>query len=198
MNLLLFVPLLVLSYLLGSIPAAAWVARLRGVDIRRVGSGNSGATNVLRSVGKGPAVAVALFDILKGALAVLIARAAGLDDLPAALCGVAAVTGHNFSPFLGFRGGKGVATTFGTLVALSPVVGLGMAVIGFLTVALTRLVSAGSILGGVTAALVAWVTGQPLWLSLLVTALVALMVWQHRENVTRLQAGNERRLGDKG
>lgn len=198
MNLLLLVPLLALSYLLGSVPAAAWVARLRGVDIRRVGSGNSGATNVLRSVGKGPAVAVALFDIVKGALAVLIARAAGLDDPQAALCGVAAVIGHNFSPFLGFRGGKGVATTFGTLVVLSPAAGLGMFVIGILTVALTRLVSAGSILGGVTAALVAWITGQPLWLSLLVTALVALMVWQHRENITRLQAGNERRLGDKG
>ncbi|MDL2344073.1 glycerol-3-phosphate 1-O-acyltransferase PlsY [Deinococcus sp. MIMF12] len=195
---MLFVPLLALAYLLGSIPAAAWVARARGVDIRRVGSGNSGATNVLRSVGKGPAVAVAVFDVVKGALAVLIARAAGLSDAQAALCGVAAVIGHNFSPFLGFRGGKGVATTFGTLVALSPAVGLGMFVIGILTVALTRLVSAGSILGGVTAALVAWITGQPLWLSLLVTGLVALMVWQHRENVTRLQAGNERRLGDKG
>ncbi|WP_245576164.1 glycerol-3-phosphate 1-O-acyltransferase PlsY [Deinococcus murrayi] len=198
MNPLLFVLLLALSYLLGSLPAAAWVARTRGIDIRRVGSGNSGATNVLRSVGKGPAAVVAVFDVAKGALAVLLARAAGLSDVQAALCGATAVIGHNFSPFLGFRGGKGVATTFGTLAVLLPSAGLGMAVIGLLTVALTRLVSAGSILGGVAAALVAWVTGQPLWLSLIVTALVALMVWQHRDNVARLRAGNERRLGEKG
>lgn len=185
------------SYLLGSIPAAAWVARTRGVDIRKVGSGNSGATNVLRSLGKAPAVAVAVFDILKGALAVWLGRSLGLDPGWTALCGVAAVLGHNFSPFLGFRGGKGVSTTFGTLVALAPVVGLGMFVIGWLTVGLTRLVSAGSILGAVTAVLVAFVTGQALWLSLVVTGLVALLIWQHRENIGRLQAGNERRLGDK-
>nr|WP_246363327.1 glycerol-3-phosphate 1-O-acyltransferase PlsY [Deinococcus budaensis] len=187
-----------LSYLLGSVPAAAWVARSRGVDIRQVGSGNSGATNVLRSLGRGPAVVVAAFDVLKGALAVGLARTVGLGPLEAGLCGVAAVVGHNFSPFLGWRGGKGVATTFGTLVALAPLVGLGMAVIGLLTVALTRLVSAGSILGAAAAVLVSAVSGQPLWLSALVAALAALLVWQHRENVTRLRAGNERRLGDKG
>lgn len=186
-----------LSYLLGSVPAAAWVARSRGVDIRRVGSGNSGATNVLRSLGKGPAVAVAVFDVLKGALAVGLARTLGLGPLEAGLCGVAAVLGHNFSPFLGWRGGKGVATSFGTLVALAPLVGLGMFVIGILTVVLTRLVSAGSILGAVTAVLVSLVTGQPLWLSAMVTFLAGLLVWQHRDNITRLQAGNERRLGDQ-
>lgn len=185
------------AYLIGSVPAAAWVARARGVDIRRVGSGNSGATNVLRSLGSGPAVAVALFDVLKGALAVWLGRLLGLDPLPAALCGVAAVLGHNFSPFLGWRGGKGVSTTFGTLVAVAPPVGLGMFVIGVLTVALTRLVSAGSILSAAAAVLVAWITGQPVWLSVMVTGLAALLVWQHRENIARLQAGNERRLGEK-
>jgi len=186
----------VLSYLLGSLPAAAWVARSRGVDIRRVGSGNSGATNVLRSLGKGPAVFVLVFDAVKGALAVGLARALGLEAAEAGLCGLAAVLGHNFSPFLGWRGGKGVATTFGTLAALAPVVALGMFVIGVSTVALTRLVSAGSILGAVAAVLSALLTGQPLWLALLLTFLAALLIWQHRENLARLQAGNERRLGD--
>ncbi len=189
---------LLAAYLIGSVPAAAWVARMRGVDIRRVGSGNSGATNVLRSLGRGPAVAVALFDVLKGALAVWLGRLLGLDPAWSALCGVAAVLGHNFSPFLGWRGGKGVSTTFGTLVAVVPVVGLGMFVIGVLTVALTRLVSAGSILGAAAALLVAWITGQPVWLSVIVTGLAALLVWQHRENIARLQAGSERRLGEKG
>jgi glycerol-3-phosphate acyltransferase PlsY len=185
-----------LSYLLGAVPAAAWVARTRGVDIRRVGSGNSGATNVLRSLGKGPALAVALFDILKGSAAVWLGRALGLDPFLAVLCGIAAVIGHNFSPFLGWRGGKGVATSFGVISAAAPVLGLGMLVIGISTVALTRLVSAGSLLGAVAAVLLAPVTAQPVWLSLIVSGLAALLVWQHRDNIRRLQAGNERRLGD--
>ncbi|MEF2278801.1 glycerol-3-phosphate 1-O-acyltransferase PlsY [Deinococcus sp. YIM 134068] len=194
---ILTVPLaLVLSYLLGSLPAAAWVARARGVDIRRVGSGNSGATNVLRSLGAAPALAVALFDVLKGAAAVWLGRALGLDPLPAVLCGVAAVLGHNFSPFLGWRGGKGVATSFGAITAAAPVLGVGMLVIGVATVALTRFVSAGSILGAVAAVLLALVTAQPVWLTGIVTGLAALLIWQHRDNMRRLQAGNERRLGE--
>ncbi|WP_309569538.1 glycerol-3-phosphate 1-O-acyltransferase PlsY [Deinococcus sp.] len=188
---------LLLSYVLGSIPAATWVARARGVDIRTVGSGNSGATNVLRAVGSGPALAVALFDILKGALAVWIARALGLEGPWAALCGVAAVIGHNFSPFLKFRGGKGVSTSFGTVAALDPLVGLAAFVLGVGTVWLTRFVSAGSILGGVAAAFTVLALGRPAWLCAAVVGLVALLIWQHRENVRRLSAGNERRLGEK-
>ena len=188
---------LVVSYLIGSVPAAAWVARAHGVDIRKVGSGNSGATNVLRSLGKGPALGVALFDILKGALGVGLAHLLGLGPVWAALCGVAAVLGHNFSPFLNWRGGKGVSTTFGTLVAVAPVVGLAMFVMGVTTVALTRLVSAGSILSAVAATLVAFLTVQALCLSALVAGLAALLIWQNRENIRRLQAGNERRRGDE-
>ncbi|WP_102125830.1 glycerol-3-phosphate 1-O-acyltransferase PlsY [Deinococcus planocerae] len=187
---------LALSYLLGSLPAAAWVARARGVDIRQVGSGNSGATNVLRALGAGPALFVALFDILKGALAVWLGGALGLGPFAATLCGVAAVLGHNFSPFLGWRGGKGVATSFGVITAAAPVLGLGILVIGLSSMFLTRFVSAGSVLGAVTAVLLAVVTGQPAWLTGVVTALTALLVWQHRENIRRLQAGNERRLGE--
>lgn len=187
---------LALSYLLGSVPAAAWVARARGVDIRRVGSGNSGATNVLRSVGVVPGLLVALFDILKGALAVWLGGALGLSPLAATLCGVAAVIGHNFSPFLGWRGGKGVATSFGVIAAAAPVPGLGVLVIGVAAIALTRFVSAGSILGAVAAVLLALITAQPAWLTGIVTGLAALLVWQHRENIRRLQAGNERRLGE--
>ena len=185
------------SYLLGAVPAAAWVARSRGVDIRTVGSGNSGATNVLRSLGKGPALVVAVFDILKGALAVLLGRALGLPEPWAALCGVVAVLGHNFSPFLGFRGGKGVATSFGTIAALDPVVGLAAFVMGVAAMSLTRHVSAGSILGGLAAVIVVVVLGRPLWLMAVVAGLVALLVWQHRPNIGRLMAGNESRIGEK-
>nr|WP_198170503.1 MULTISPECIES: glycerol-3-phosphate 1-O-acyltransferase PlsY [Deinococcus] len=185
------------SYLVGSVPAAAWVARTRGVDIRKVGSGNSGATNVQRSLGNGPALLVALFDILKGALAVWGAAWLGLGLPVMAACGMAAVIGHNFSPFLGFRGGKGVATTFGTMTALLPVAGLAFAApIFFLTVGLTRLVSAGSLLAAAAAALSAALVGPP-WLALVFAALALLMAWQHRENIRKLQAGTERRFGEK-
>ena len=187
---------LALSYLLGSVPAAAWVARARGVDIRRVGSGNSGATNVLRSVGVVPGLLVALFDILKGALAVWLGGALGLSPLAATLCGVAAVIGHNFSPFLGWRGGKGVATSFGVIAAAAPVPGLGVLVIGVAAIALTRFVSAGSVLGAVAAVLLALITQQPAWLTGIVTGLAALLVWQHRENIRRLQAALAARLGE--
>ncbi|THF86262.1 glycerol-3-phosphate acyltransferase [Deinococcus sp. KSM4-11] len=188
---------LLLSYLLGSIPAAAWVARARGVDIRTVGSGNSGATNVLRSVGKGPALAVALFDILKGALAVWIAHALGLDGLWSALCGLAAVIGHNYSPFLGFRGGKGVATSFGTLAAIDPVVGLCAFAVGIFTMWLTRFVSAGSIVAAALAALLVIVMQRPVWMIVIVLILSGQLIWLHRENIARLHAGKERRLGEK-
>ncbi|PNY80647.1 glycerol-3-phosphate 1-O-acyltransferase PlsY [Deinococcus koreensis] len=194
---LLTVLALLASYLLGAIPAAAWVARGRGVDIRKVGSGNSGATNVLRSLGKGPALTVALFDILKGGLAVWLARTLGLEPGWDGLCGLAAVLGHNFSPFLRFRGGKGVATSFGTIAALDPLVGASVFVLGIATMWLTRFVSAGSILGAVGAGLMVLVLNRPWWLSAVVIVLAALLIVQHRENVRKLQAGTERRLGER-
>ncbi|OLV17591.1 Acyl-phosphate:glycerol-3-phosphate O-acyltransferase PlsY [Deinococcus marmoris] len=196
-TLLLSLSAALVSYLIGSVPAASWLARSRGVDIRKVGSGNSGATNVLRSLGKGPALLVAVFDILKGALAVWLARALGLPPEWVGLCGVAAVIGHNFSPFLGFRGGKGAATTFGTIAALDPVAGLGVFVLGVATMWLTRFVSAGSILGAVTAGILVVALGRPVWLMLSVLFLAALLIWQHRSNIERLTAGKESRIGEK-
>ncbi|MFC6590668.1 glycerol-3-phosphate 1-O-acyltransferase PlsY [Deinococcus lacus] len=187
--------LLAVSYLLGAIPAAAWVARTRGIDIRQVGSGNSGATNVLRSLGKGPALAVALFDILKGALAVWLAHWAGLEGFWAAACGVLAVLGHNFSPFLGFRGGKGVATSFGTVGVIDPVIGAGTFVLALFCMWLTRFVSAGSILGAASVMVMTVMLGRPLWLCGVLWALALLLIWQHRDNIQRLTSGTERRLG---
>lgn len=185
------------SYLLGAVPAAAWVARSRGVDIRTVGSGNSGATNVLRSLGKGPALVVAVFDILKGALAVLLGRALGLPEPWAALCGVTAVLGHNFSPFLGFRGGKGVATSFGVVGIIHPVVGLGAFILAIFVMWMTRFVSAGSILGAAAAIVMIVMVQAPLWMMGDVIFLALLLIWQHRGNIQKLQAGTERRLGEK-
>lgn len=186
-----------LAYLLGAIPAGAWVARRRGVDIRRVGSGNSGATNVQRTLGWGPGLAVGLFDILKGALAVWIARALGLDAAPAAFCGLAAVLGHNFNAFQGFRGGKGVATSFGVMAVIDPQLSLVAFVVAFAVMYLTRYVSAGSLVGAVTAAALLLILDRPWWEAVIVVVISALMFYQHRENIVRLRAGTESRFGQK-
>ena len=127
---------LLLAYLFGSVPAGVLVARTYGVDIRKVGSGNIGATNVLRALGPGPALVVAFFDVFKGGIAVFIARASGLEDWLLGGVALAAILGHNYSLFLGFKGGKGVATSFGTLLFLLAR--------GFLLLALRSYTSASS------------------------------------------------------
>lgn len=188
---------MLLAYLFGSIPAGAWVARYYGVDIQKVGSGNTGATNIQRTLGNWPAVLVALFDVFKGGIAVLVARLLGLEGLLLGAVALAAVLGHNYSVFLGFKGGKGVATSFGTLIFFDPVVGLSVLPIGIATVVLTRYVSAGSLIGGVAAVVITIALGKPLWQVLTITVLAGLIFWTHRENLRRLQAGNERRFGEK-
>ncbi|MBF6593689.1 MAG: glycerol-3-phosphate acyltransferase [Thermaceae bacterium] len=196
MNLIAWL-IVLLAYLFGSIPAGAWVARYYGVDIQKVGSGNTGATNIQRTLGNWPAVLVALFDVFKGGIAVLAARLLGLEGLLLGAVALAAVLGHNYSAFLGFKGGKGVATSFGTLIFFDPVVGLSVLPIGIATMVLTRYVSAGSLVGGVAAVVITIALGKPFWQVLTVTVLAGLIFWTHRENLRRLQAGNERRFGEK-
>ncbi len=188
---------LLLAYLFGAIPAGAWVARLYGIDIQKVGSGNTGATNILRTLGAGPAVVVAAFDVLKGGIAVWLARLVGIEGYLLGGVALAAVLGHNYSVFLRFTGGKGVATSFGTLLFLDPSLALLTFPVGIATMWLTRFVSAGSMIGALTAAVLALALGRPLWEILTVAVLAVLVFWTHRENIKRLQAGNERRLGDK-
>lgn len=186
-----------LAYLFGAIPAGAWVARYYGVDIQKVGSGNTGATNILRTLGAGPAVVVAGFDVFKGGIAVLLARLFNIEGPLLGGVALAAVLGHNYSVFLRFTGGKGVATSFGTLLFLDPLVALLAFPVGILTMWLTRFVSAGSMIGGLTAVVITIALGRPFWEILTVLLLAGLIFWTHRENIKRLQAGNERRLGDK-
>ena len=188
---------LLLAYLFGSIPAGVWVARYYGVDIQKMGSGNTGATNIQRTLGNRPAVLVAAFDVFKGGIAVLIARLSGIDDLLLGGVALAAVLGHNYSIFLGFRGGKGVATSFGTLLFFDAGVGLCVLVVGVATMVLTRYVSAGSLIGALTSVVVTIALGRPFWQVLTVLLLGALIFWTHRENIRRLTAGNERRFGEK-
>ncbi|WP_448568128.1 glycerol-3-phosphate 1-O-acyltransferase PlsY [Thermus sp.] len=188
---------LLLAYLFGSIPAGVLVARTYGVDIRKVGSGNIGATNVLRTLGWGPALVVAFFDVFKGGIAVLIARALGLEGWLLGGVAVAAVLGHNYSLFLGFRGGKGVATSFGTLLFLDPVLALWTLPIGVSVMLITRYVSAGSMTGGVAAFVLSLALGRPLWEVATVFLMALLIFFTHRENLKRLQEGTERRLGER-
>jgi glycerol-3-phosphate acyltransferase PlsY len=188
---------LFLAYLFGSIPAGVVVARTYGVDIRKVGSGNIGATNVLRALGWGPALVVAFFDVFKGGIAVLIARALGLADWLLGGVALMAVLGHNYSVFLGFKGGKGVATSFGTLLFLDPVLALWTFPIGVSVMLITRYVSAGSLAGGVAAFVLSLALSQPPWEVATVFLMAALIFWTHRENLKRLQEGTERRLGER-
>ena len=182
---------LLLAYLFGSIPAGVLVARTYGVDIRKVGSGNIGATNVLR------ALVVAFFDVFKGGIAVLVARAFGLSDWMLGGVALMAVLGHNYSVFLRFRGGKGVATSFGTLLFLDPALALWTFPIGLSVILLTRYVSAGSMTGGVAAFVLSLALGRPLWEVATVFLMALLIFWTHRENLKRLQEGTERRLGER-
>ncbi|WP_457631670.1 glycerol-3-phosphate 1-O-acyltransferase PlsY [Oceanithermus sp.] len=188
---------LLLAYLFGSIPAGVLMARLYGVNIREVGSGNIGATNVLRAVGWGPAIVVFLFDVFKGGLAVMIARWAGIDGWLLGGVAVAAVLGHNFSIFLGFKGGKGVATTLGTVLFLDPAAALFGLAVAANAILISRYVSVGSLVGTFAGLLYAYAIGRPAWELATLTFLVAFVYWKHRENIARLQAGNERRLGEK-
>jgi glycerol-3-phosphate acyltransferase PlsY len=188
---------LLLAYLFGSVPAGVLVARTYGVDIRKVGSGNIGATNVLRALGPGPALVVAFFDVFKGGIAVLIARASGLEAWLLGGVALAAILGHNYSLFLGFKGGKGVATSFGTLLFLDPVLSLWTLPVGVSVMLITRYVSAGSMAGSVAATVLALALGRPPWEVATVFLMAALIFWTHRENLKRLQEGTERRLGER-
>ena len=188
-----------LAYLLGSISFAVLLVRsATGKDIRTEGSGNAGATNVLRAHGKALGVAVAALDIAKGAAAVGLVRLATADPRYAAAAGFAAVLGHVFPVFYGFRGGKGVATAVGAFLVLAPLATLVCVGVFVAVVAITRYVSVGSMVAIVLLPPVAgglFHAAAPVVAAAAATAV--LVVLKHRENLKRLAAGTERRLGRK-
>ena len=193
-------PLLLVSiagYLIGGLPFGYWTGRLWGADIRRLGSGNIGATNVFRVLGPFPSLMVLVADAGKGTVAAALAHAYAPDFAPwsASLAGLAAVIGHNWSWALGFRGGKGVATAAGVALYLMPaVVAAGVVVMGLITL-VTRYVALGSLLGAATAALIVAVIPTPLPYRIFVGLAVALIYVRHLPNIRRLLAGQELRLG---
>lgn len=186
----------VLGYLLGSISFGMVIARLLGLgDLRQIGSGNIGATNVLRTGSKRAALATVLLDSGKGALAVLLARCFA-GDVAAMLAGGAAFLGHCFPVWLGFRGGKGVATFLGTLIALHWPLGLGACAIWLLTAIISRISSLSALIAAAFAPVLAWAMGRS-DLILICLFIAALIFIRHRTNITRLLDGSEPRIGRK-
>jgi glycerol-3-phosphate acyltransferase PlsY len=191
------------AFLLGSIPTGYLVARAKGVDIRQHGSGNIGATNVFRTLGKPLGILVFFLDALKGFAAVwLAARFGGPSAWPSILAAVAAIAGHNYTPWLGFKGGKGIATSAGVLIALMPWAVLAIAVVWFGVFFATRYVSLASICASAALPVAVgalWFYGcggsaPLLGFSVLIAALA---IWRHRSNIQRLMAGTEHRFDRK-
>ncbi|MEI6723404.1 MAG: glycerol-3-phosphate 1-O-acyltransferase PlsY [Betaproteobacteria bacterium] len=190
---------LVLAYLLGSIPFALIAGKLHGVDLREAGSGNLGATNVFRTLGRTAGVTVMVLDIAKGAAAVLVAVALTDNPWPIA-AGALAILGHVFPVWTHFKGGKGVAVGAGALIGLVPAASGVLLVLWILLVVFTRYVSVASIVAALAAAPLAFVFGAP-WSYVVFIALAGLFViYKHRENIVRLVHGDESRIqfGRKG
>lgn len=184
------------SYLLGSVPVGYLVGKWRGVDIRQIGSGNIGATNAARAMGTWAFFAVLLGDAAKGIISVLIAKWVG-DPNFALLAAIAAIAGHNWSLFLGFKGGRGVATGAGVLLVLAPPV-LGIAaLIWIVTVLLTRYVSLGSVLAASSIPLFMLIFKKTWTYVVFGFAAGAFVVYRHVPNIKRLFAGTENKLGNR-
>jgi glycerol-3-phosphate acyltransferase PlsY len=190
---------LILSYLIGSVPFGLLFAKaFSGVDVRIVGSRNIGATNVLRSSGKKAAILTLLADMLKGFLPPVLAMWAFQDDYLCVLSGAAAILGHNFPVYLGFKGGKGVATSFGVILAVSPLIG-AISLLAWLAAAYIWRYSSLSAL--IAFALYPFLTfaiyagSKPH--GMLSLFIAGLIYYRHRENIQRLLAGTEPRIGEK-
>jgi acyl phosphate:glycerol-3-phosphate acyltransferase len=189
------------GYLIGSLQVGLWLGKLqRGVDVREHGSGATGATNVLRTVGPKAAAVTLSMDIAKGSLAVLAARAVTNDAATSAAAGVAAVAGHSWPVWAEFRGGKGAATAFGALAAVSPRAAACTGAVGLATVATTRRASVGSLVAA--AAAIAYCASpyqrRKSWVPLAFSCLVtAIIVGRHQENIRRILSGTEPELAVK-
>ncbi len=195
-NLLHLLAALIFGYLLGSIPFGLIFTRMAGLgDVRKIGSGNIGATNVLRTGRKGLAAATLLADALKGTLAVAVAWQWGANT--AILAALGAFLGHLFPVWLGFKGGKGVATFIGCLIALKPLAALAFAVLWLAAAAAMRYSSLAALIASAATPAVLWAMGERQMAELFVL-LAVLLWWKHRENIRRLLAGTEGRIGQKG
>ena len=208
MEIVCYVVTALLAYLLGSIPTGFLVAQAKGVDIRAVGSGNIGATNVLRTLGKPAGIFVLFMDALKGWVAVvlmtrllLLAFGLGADgarmevcQIIAALC---AILGHNYTCWLHFKGGKGIATSAGVLLALVPWALIVIFIVWVVVFVLTRYVSLGSLAAAAALPFASWATHESLTKVIVTGAMAVLAIYKHKGNIQRLFSGTEPRFGQK-
>ncbi len=195
-NLLTLLGTLVFGYLLGSIPFGLIFTRMAGLgDVRKIGSGNIGATNVLRTGRKGLAAATLLGDALKGTAAVLIATQWGPQFAIVAALG--AFLGHLFPVWLGFKGGKGVATFIGVLIGLKPLAALIFCLIWLGVAFASKYSSLSALVASAATPIVLWLLGEP-GMAGIAVVLVALLWWKHAQNISRLLAGTEGKIGQKG
>ena len=189
--------LVTFGYLVGAVPFALWLAQRRGVDLRRAGSGNVGAANVLRTSGAASATAAMCLDVAKGAVVVLVAQRLSTGPATPVAAGLAAVIGHVYPVWLGFRGGKGVATAGGVFVVLAPVaVAVAAAVFALATWA-TRYISVGSLLAAVTLVAATAASNESMAVTAGAAVAAVIIVHRHRGNLGRLYAGTERRVGER-
>ncbi len=187
--------LIVFAYLMGSVPSGYLLGKMSGIDVRSVGSGNIGATNVARALGKGRGALTLLADAVKGYLPVLVALRLELGAAGTALVAIAAFLGHLYPLFLNFRGGKGVATALGALLALAPTATLVLIVVFGVAVLASRIVSLGAIAAAIAAPVVLWLFSQSLVFFAMGLFLGAMVILRHRGNIQRLLAGTEPRFG---
>ena len=190
----------VVAYFVGSIPTGYLWGRAKGVDIRKAGSGNIGATNVFRILGKGAGITVLVIDALKGfvpAKFLLFGVAPGTEEYHAMLAGLCAILGHNYTCWLRFKGGKGIATTAGALLAIVPAA-FGIAFgIWLVVFSLSKYVSLASVVAALVLPFAVWLMGRSPRLIVLASILSALAIYKHRTNIRRLMNGTEHRFGKK-
>lgn len=193
--------LVLLSYLLGSVPFGLIIGKAwKGIDIRTAGSGNIGATNSMRVLGPGPGAAVFVLDILKGLVPVLVAKRLfpeHSNDTIVVVIALTAVLGHTLSIFLNFKGGKGVATSLGAFIGLNWLVGLISFCIWVTVIAVTRYVSAGSIIGAIAIPVMMFAFHQPVAYQVFAVFAATYVVVKHRSNINRIFNGTESRWGEK-
>ncbi|HOD76438.1 MAG TPA: glycerol-3-phosphate 1-O-acyltransferase PlsY [Syntrophorhabdaceae bacterium] len=190
--------LVVFAYFLGSIPVGVMLGRLKGVDPRKTGSGNIGATNVMRAAGKKLGVVTLILDAAKGFVPVALATLLGVPLCVVALVGLVAFLGHVFPVFLRFKGGKGVATALGVYLAISPVTILAAFVVFVIVAAIWRYVSLASMIGATVVPIGLYLIGAP-WSFVVMAVLITLVVIvRHKDNITRLVKGTESKLSFSG
>lgn len=194
MEILLYIVIIILGYLIGSIPFGLIAGRLKGIDLTKTGSGNTGTTNVLRTLGVGAGVTVFICDFLKGVIPVFIASQISQQHLFIILCAVAAILGHMYSPFMNFKGGKGVATGLGVVFMIAPYLFITSFILGLSIIAISGYVSVASILCSIFLSILMFTSGKPLPYSFAVLIITLFIIYKHIPNIKRLASGTENKL----